>query len=86
MASVCHQYVIDYDYVYLLFPLEPLVKRKCSMEKPIHLEPESEKTETALSTSIAATPVLDLRVPEAVQRRNPQADAVGSSDSHEEHI
>lgn len=55
------------------------------MEKPIHLEPESEKTETALSTSIAATPVLDLRVPEAVQRRSPQADAVGSSDSHEEH-
>lgn len=55
------------------------------MEKPIHLEPESEKTETALSTSIAATPVLDLRVPEAVQRWNPQADAVGSSDSHEEH-
>lgn len=55
------------------------------MEKPIHLEPESEKTETALSTSIAATPVFDLWVPEAVPRWSPQADAVGSSDSHEDH-
>ena len=55
------------------------------MGKPIHLEPESEKTEAALSTSIAAIPVLDLRAPEAVQRQNPKADAVGRSDSHEEH-
>lgn len=56
------------------------------MEKPIHLGPESEKTEAALSTPIAAMPVLDLSIPEAVQRRNPQADAVGRSDSHGEQI